>query len=98
MAVTTIRSGDKLTISFSGNFNFNYRGDFINAYKSQPSVTSYELDFQNCTSVDSSALGLLMIFREHAEKESSAVNFTGCSPELMELFTIAQFHTIFDFS
>jgi HptB-dependent secretion and biofilm anti anti-sigma factor len=97
MAVTTTRDGDKLIIAFSGAFDFHSRSDFMNAYKDQPTNLSYILDFRKSHSVDSSALGLLMIFREHLGNNSSNITVTGCSPQLMKLFEVAQFHTIFNF-
>jgi HptB-dependent secretion and biofilm anti anti-sigma factor len=96
MAVTANRQGNNLTIAFSGSFNFHARSGFVESYKNQPADLTYELDFRKCPSVDSSALGMLMIFREHAGGESSNITITNCSSQLLNLFKVAQFHTIFD--
>ncbi|MBF0454321.1 MAG: STAS domain-containing protein [Magnetococcales bacterium] len=97
MQVTAEREGNKLTLSFSKAFNFHSRISFVEAYKNQPADLSFELDFRKTQTVDSSALGMLMIFREHAGGKDADITIVGCSPELKKLFEIAQFQSIFNF-
>ena len=96
MAVTATREDNRLIIKFSGAFDFNARNDFLQAYSDAPSDLAFELDFRRCNSVDSSALGLLMVFREFAGGENSDITITGCSEQLLNLFRVAQFHSIYN--
>ncbi|MBF0382985.1 MAG: STAS domain-containing protein, partial [Magnetococcales bacterium] len=68
---------------------------FLSSYKNETGILNYMLDFRKTNSIDSSALGMMMIFREFAEERSADIKIINCSPQIMKMFEIAQFHILF---
>ena len=95
MAVTASRDGNTITISFGDSFNFNARDSFLNSYKNEQPNCYFVLDFRKTQNIDSSALGMLMIFREFAGGEAAKITLANCSAQLTKMFEIAQFNTLF---
>ena len=63
------------------------------AYFSSPQIRDIQ---ENTTVVDSSALGMLMLFREYVGRHSAKIILVHTSPQLKRLFEIARFHELFD--
>lgn len=99
MSVTTEFSADgrALTINVSGRFDFSTHQDFRAAYETDQDVrpSRYVLDLGATDYMDSSALGMLLMLREHAGGERANVRITNCGDSIRNVLTIANFQKLF---
>jgi len=98
MALTTHTSTDGrlITIDISGRFDFSVHQAFREVYEKAPgSATQYIIDLGRTEYVDSSALGMLLLLREHAGGDRAKVKIVHCRPEVKKIFSIANFHQLF---
>ncbi len=95
MPITTQTNNNVATIHISGSFDYKMRTEFRKAYADIPTGTIYEIDFARVTSVDSSALGMLLVMREQTGGEQANISFINCKPEIRHLFQISQFKDLF---
>ena len=61
--------GNSVVINISGRFDFNAHHDFRNIYRNEKSDAAYTIDMSGTEYIDSSALGMLLLLREHAGNE-----------------------------
>jgi anti-anti-sigma factor len=97
MSVTHERSpdGHQLTISIRGRFDFSAHQAFRGAYEEAVHVQDFVVDLQGTHYLDSSALGMLLLLRDHAGGERANVKLINCSPEVMTILTISNFSKLF---
>ena len=99
MSVTINASADNksVTIKVSGRFDFSLHNDFRKTYKDvQLSSGQYIVDLSSTDYLDSSALGMLLLLKEHAESQSASVRLINFSDDIKEILTIASFDKLFD--
>ncbi|MDH5693455.1 MAG: STAS domain-containing protein [Gammaproteobacteria bacterium] len=98
MPITSSVSGDgnTVTISITGRFDFNDHSSFRDAYRDRPPSANYLLDLSATDYMDSSALGMLLLLREHAGGESAKISIGGSKPEIKKILTIANFQKLFE--
>lgn len=89
--------GNQLTIKIHGRFDFNLHKPFREAYKGLSGVNEYVIDLSTAEYLDSSALGMLLLLREHAG-EGTAIRVVGCNDEIRKIFTISNFDRLFSLS
>lgn len=88
--------GKTLTITVEGRFDFASYQPFREAYEQAPeTVEEYVVDLGSAEYLDSSALGLLLMLREHAGGDDSRIQVVNCSADLRRILTIANFHRLF---
>ena len=97
MGVSSKISPDEaqVTITIDGRFDFNLHREFRNAYMSHPSNAAYSVDLAQADYLDSSALGMLLLLREHAGGEKAQVSITGSKPEIRKVLSISNFERLF---
>lgn len=99
MAVTSdvSQDGTVVTITISGRFDFGAHQDFRHAYeKFVPKPKVYEVDLGNATYLDSSALGMLLLLRDHGGGEAACVRLVHVSPDVRKILAISNFDKLFD--
>ena len=99
MAINTTVSEDgrKVTISITGKFDFQFYDEFRSAYAETPGLgVNYEVDLAGAEYLDSSALGMLLLLREHAGGESSKVDITHVSDSVRKILDVANFGKLFN--
>ena len=102
MSVVTEISADgqKLTISVKGRFDFAKHQEFRESYdladRAMPS--SVVVDLKEATYLDSSALGMLLLLRDHAGGENSDIRVVNSSSDVKKIFAISNFDKLFDIS
>ena len=72
-------------IRIAGHFNRSIRSQFYNAYQNQPGHYVFTVDFSLVETIDSTAVGMLLLLREHAGGESARIFFTNCN-EYLKIF------------
>ena len=98
MSVDTSLSqdGHELTIRVSGRFDFSAHQAFRDAYESQGrSVGSYVIDLRDTSYLDSSALGMLLLLRDHAGGDKAQVSITNCNQDVRKILKISSFEQLF---
>lgn len=98
MAIASQLSDDgaELTIQVTGRFDFSAHQEFRDAYESlrnQPH--SYRVDMREASYLDSSALGMLLLLRDHAGGDSAQVEIVNCNPDVRKILAISNFGQLF---
>ena len=97
ISTTVSDSGNKVTIAVSGKFDFQLYDEFRSAYtETAGSRVSYEVDLSDTDYLDSSALGMLLLLREHAGGESSRIDITQVSEDVKKTLDVANFGKLFN--
>ena len=99
MPVKTDISPDKksMRICIDGLFDFNSLDEFRQAYtKLDGSPSRYVIDMRNLKSLDSSALGMLLLLREYVGGDRAQIRIENCPDDVKEMMAIAHFHKLFD--
>ncbi|MBF0379676.1 MAG: STAS domain-containing protein [Magnetococcales bacterium] len=87
-----------MKIKIPNPFNFQSRKTFIPQVKANPPGEELILDFENVSSLDSAALGMLLMAREQTKSTSSKVSFINCNDSIKQILEVAQFHMLFKIS
>lgn len=97
MSVTINVSDNKSAIiKINGRFDFSLHSDFRKSYKDvNLSNGVYTVDLGGTDYLDSSALGMLLLLKEHADSQSSKVHLVNYNNEIKEILTIASFDKLF---
>jgi anti-anti-sigma factor len=91
--------GKKLIISVKGRFDFGKHQEFRNSYERvEPEPNCYELDLKETTYLDSSALGMLLLLRDHAGGDKSDIRVVNSSSDVKKILAISNFDKLFDIS
>ncbi len=56
----------------------------------------YRVDMQETSYLDSSALGMLLLLRDHAGGDKATIEIRNCSPDVKKILTISNFEQLFD--
>lgn len=98
MAVLTASSADgkELIIKIKGRFDFSTHQEFRGAYEQASSdMVTYVVDLKDTTYLDSSALGMLLLLRDHAGGDSSNVRIVNCNADVKKILAISNFEQLF---
>lgn len=85
----------QVTIRIDGRFDFSLHREFRDAYRNHPGDYHYRIDLGSTEYLDSSALGMLLLLREHAGGDRASVELTGARPEVRKLLEVARFDQLF---
>ncbi|WP_406228546.1 STAS domain-containing protein [Pseudomonas siliginis] len=101
MSVVTEVSPDqkKLTISVKGRFDFGRHQEFRESYERLTrKPESIVVDLKEATYLDSSALGMLLLLRDHAGGDNSDIRVVNSSSDVKKILAISNFDKLFDIS
>ena len=89
--------GKKLTIVIKGRFDFSSHQTFRDAYERFYKVPElYVVDLKETTYMDSSALGMLLLLRDHAGGDESEVSVINTNSDVRKILAISNFDKLFD--
>jgi len=91
----TTPDGSRHTIAIGGRFDFKLHKEFREAYKNVGPATHLTVDLGQAEYMDSSALGMLLLLREHLGGNQAKVSIVNCAPEIKKILQIANFHKLF---
>ncbi|MBB1127025.1 STAS domain-containing protein [Thiospirillum jenense] len=87
---------NQIIITIEGRFDFAQHKAFRDAYRDiSTNHNRFVVDLSEATYLDSSALGMLLLLREHAGGEAAPVRITGCSEDVRRVLKIANFERLF---
>ena len=92
-----LNDGKKINISITGRFDYKVSQDFRNSYRKIPSYQgiTYYIDLSDSNYMDSSALGMLLLLREHAKSYKGIVVIDRPSFEINNILKVANFEQLF---
>lgn len=90
-----VSDNEELVIKVSGRFDFSSHQDFRKSYEAAKAKV-YIVDLNETTYLDSSALGMLLLLRDHAGGEQSSVRIIGCNEEVRKIFAMSNFDQLFN--
>ena len=85
-----------LRIVVDGRFDAHDHRSFLASYKDlEGSPESYVVDMRNANYLDSSALGMLLLLRDHAGGDDSKIEIVNCNADVRKILAIANFEQLF---
>jgi anti-anti-sigma factor len=97
MVTSSVSSdGRTVTIRIKGRFDLQTHREFRDAYYAHTGKQChYVVDLSATDYMDSSALGMLLLLREHAGGDKATVVISQPNPTIAKVLTIANFHKMF---
>ncbi len=98
MTIKTYATPDQksLTISVNGRFDFGLHKEFLDAYAGAKATGMlFRVNLAGADYMDSSALGMLLLLREHATSCAGRVVLQHPRPEVKRVLDIARFEALF---
>jgi anti-anti-sigma factor len=90
------QDGRSLTINIEGRFDFSAHQDFREAYeKTDAEPDEYCVDMKQTSYLDSSALGMLLLLRDHAGGDTAKIKIQNCNSDVKKILTISNFEQLF---
>src|SRR5690554_8113791 len=92
MPIQTRRShdGQCLIIEIEGRFDFSTHQAFRDAYEhSGANVSNYIVDLSEPTYLDSSALGMLLLLKDHAGGDNAKIAIENCNKDVSKILNIS---------
>lgn len=99
MAIVSSLDGStgELTIKVKGRFDFSAHQEFRDAYEKVDSIPSlYLVDMAETTYLDSSALGMLLLLRDHAGGDTAKIKISNSNSDVKKILTISNFEQLFE--
>lgn len=87
--------GERLLIEIEGRFDFGVQKAFRAAYLEHPEVGVYVVDLSRVDYMDSAALGMLLLLREHAGDLKDRVRLRAPGDQVRKILEVANFHKLF---
>lgn len=89
--------GKKVLISISGRFDYKVSQEFRDTYRQIPGQegVAYYVNLSEATYMDSSALGMLLLLREHAKCRGGSVFIDRPSEQVDSILKVANFEQLF---
>lgn len=89
------RETKTLVIAISDRFDFSLYKNFRDSYqKTDVEGTTFELDLSATAYMDSSALGMILLLKEHADACNGNVVILNATNSVAKSLEIAQFHRL----
>ena len=95
-----IDDGKSLRISIEGRFDATLLDSFRRSFEEhdQNVISTYIVDMKETMHLDSSALGMLLVLRDHAGGDKADVRIENCSADVRKIFAISSFDQLFQFN
>lgn len=91
------QSDASLKIAVAGRFDFTCHESFRSAYADQnDGCDRYVIDLTDTEYLDSSALGMLLLLRDHGGGDDANIEIVGCNETVRKAFAISNFDQLFD--
>jgi len=96
MAIHSTVSNNCLKIVIEGQFDLHSHKEFLASYSDVDfNPQTYVVDMRGANYLDSSALGMLLLLRDHAGGDDSKVEIVNCNPDVRKILSIASFEQLF---
>lgn len=89
------QSENTTVIRIKGRFDFSCHTAFREAYAGAGADCEFVVDMEEASYLDSAALGMLLLLREHAQQYGGKVVITNCRGQAYDVLQVANFHRLF---
>ena len=99
MAIIKVSEDEKngtVMISIQNRFDFSVHKEFRASYRDRVNSACYVINMREVNYIDSSALGMMLLLREHAMESKGKVIIQNCNADIKKILTIANFDRLFD--
>lgn len=96
VSAKSLDSGNKIELIIQGRFDFNDHTAFRETYKAENPDADYVVNMKQAEYLDSSALGMLLLLREHAGGEKAHVSIINTPDDIMKILKISNFDNLFN--
>jgi len=97
VSAQTNQNGKELTINIEGRFDFSSHQEFRQIYENASSdISEFVIDMNDATYLDSSALGMLLLLRDHAGGDNADIKIVHCNDDVKKILTISNFGQLFN--
>ena len=97
VSASLTETSNELVINIEGRFDFSAHQDFRSAYEDRTEKPhSYAIDMTQTTYLDSSALGMLLLLRDHAGGDSATIRIINCNEDVKKILVISNFGRLFN--
>lgn len=88
--------GQELTITIQGRFDFNAHQAFRDSYQRLDHTPQrFVVDLNEAIYLDSSALGMLLLLRDHAGSDNADIRLLNCNPDVRKVLSVSNFDQLF---
>jgi len=95
MITVNDNSKGEVTILMCDRFTFEVHGEFRESYRHQPPGIHYIIDFTKTSYIDSSALGMLLLFKDQID-DSGTIRIMNCTNnDVYLILKLAKFDKLF---
>jgi anti-anti-sigma regulatory factor len=89
--------GQELTLSLLGKFDYTCHQDFLDTYETlTPVPKKFIIDALEVTTIDSSALGMLLLLRNHAGGDNAEIQIINAKVDIYKLMHTCKFDELFE--
>ena len=96
ISVTSTSNDDIIRIRVIDRFDSSVHKEFREAYKKSDPSTEFIIDMSQTSYMDSSALGMMLLLREHLGNDNSKISIAGCTAEIRTILEISKFQKLFN--
>ena len=95
--IRTSEDNEELVISIKGKFDFTLLNEFRQAYSTDiVNRNNVVIDMRNTSSIDSSALGMLLNMQRNLKKSDGEISVVNCNEDVRKVFDITHFDKKFN--
>ncbi|MBF0308082.1 MAG: STAS domain-containing protein [Magnetococcales bacterium] len=93
--IETEESNNWVKIRLPAEFNFKLHREFRESYIHRPPGLCYEIDFKAVTTLDSAAMGMLLLMRKQCGDEDAIIHLVNGSSKIVQLLKLSKFDLFF---
>jgi len=87
----------ELTLSLLGKFDYTCHQDFLSTFETlNPVPEKFVIDTLQVTTIDSSALGMLLLLRNYAGGDNSNIRIINVKADILKLMRTCKFDELFE--
>jgi anti-anti-sigma factor len=92
-----LKDNDTLEICIEGPFDFMLLNEFRDSYRDNTDTSTgkpysnYVINLRTTSSIDSSALGMLLNMKRFLDKKDREIRITHCPPQIKKILIISRF-------
>lgn len=95
VSVNTGANPKEIVVKISGRFDFSQQKAFREAYKDVEPGKTFRVDLSATEYMDSAALGMLLLLKQHTGDNAGGVVLANPSEEVQKILNVANFDKIF---
>lgn len=97
MNVQKTKRDGVIILKLPETFDFKAHRSFRDAYQEESRDAEFEVNLAGVSYLDSSALGMLLLLRQHCGDDDARIAITNATPTVMNIFKVAKFDRYFKF-